>query len=383
MSLSSDMSEARSYSRDYAGYYGKGRDYRQAGAASDMLGAFSDWSRDGGYGCTPCCGGGGYGGGSSASFFSDGTLFALLAGAALAFYILYTTITMAKKRRRRSVRNGKVVYEEEEEEESMFDGFTDIVWQGLEEFEEKIDKIAEGQDSGDDNWISKIYNQFSFFNDVDNSLTEGDLDGIEPPILDETWGLGLRNSSTFKKVSANTTVEDPVKLEQEATRKKREVIDVKQDEDEIVDSEEKCRVDMWRCLSSVIEGGLHYIDNPEGLYGLAKKTMFKVAFHGGVSNVWSGLMTIPEARQIKKCMTGHQECVSYEVLRREAKETMDPADPSFTMYDKETNERLRGETEKKQKHKRERLIINPEFVESMDLGDGAEQFDVDYSTNQV
>lgn len=124
------MSEARSYSRDYAGYYGKGRDYRQAGAASDMLGAFSDWSRDGGYGCTPCCGGGGYGGGSSASFFSDGTLFALLAGAALAFYILYTTITMAKKRRRRSVRNGKVVYEEEEEEESMFDGFTDIVWQG-------------------------------------------------------------------------------------------------------------------------------------------------------------------------------------------------------------------------------------------------------------
>ena len=69
---------------------------------------------------------------------------------------------------------------------------------GLEEFEEKIDKIAEGQDSGDDNWISKIYNQFSFFNDVDNSLSESDLDGIEPPILDETWGLGLRNSSSLK-----------------------------------------------------------------------------------------------------------------------------------------------------------------------------------------
>ena len=80
-------------------------------------------------------------------------------------------------------------------------------------------------------------------------------------------------------------------------------------------------------------------------------------------------------------MTSHQECVSYEVLRREAKDTMDPADPSFTMYDKKTNEKLRGETEKK--HKRERLIINPEFVESMDLGDGAEQFDADYSNNQV
>ena len=69
-------------------------------------------------------------------------------------------------------------------------------------------------------------------------------------------------------MSANTTLEDPVKLEKdEETRKKREVIDDKNDEDDMVDSEEKCRVDMWRCLSRVIEGGLHYIDNPEGLYG--------------------------------------------------------------------------------------------------------------------
>ena len=60
---------------------------------------------------------------------------------------------------------------------------------GLEEFEEKIDKIAEGADGGDDSWIAKIYNQFSFFNDVDNTLTDENMDGIEPPILDETWGL--------------------------------------------------------------------------------------------------------------------------------------------------------------------------------------------------
>ena len=63
---------------------------------------------------------------------------------------------------------------------------------GLEEFEEKIDKIAEGQDSGDDNWISKIYNQFSFFNDGDNSVEEADMEGLEPPLLDTTWGLGQR-----------------------------------------------------------------------------------------------------------------------------------------------------------------------------------------------
>ena len=85
---STDMSEARSY-RDYAGYYGKPRDYRDAQAAGlgaavpDMLGAFSDWDRSGGgYGGGCCCGGGG-GYGATSGLFNDGTLFALLASIAL------------------------------------------------------------------------------------------------------------------------------------------------------------------------------------------------------------------------------------------------------------------------------------------------------------
>ena len=65
---------------------------------------------------------------------------------------------------------------------------------GLEEFEEKVDRIAEGEDDGENSWISKIYNQFSFFNDGENTLEENDMDGLEPPLLDETWGLGLRTS---------------------------------------------------------------------------------------------------------------------------------------------------------------------------------------------
>lgn len=36
---------------------------------------------------------------------------------------------------------------------------------------------------------------------MDNELTEQDLDGIEPPILDETWGLGIRNSSALKSTT--------------------------------------------------------------------------------------------------------------------------------------------------------------------------------------
>ena len=62
---------------------------------------------------------------------------------------------------------------------------------GLEEFEEKVDRIAEGEDDGENSWISKIYNQFSFFNDGENSLEENDMEGLEPPLLDETWGLGV------------------------------------------------------------------------------------------------------------------------------------------------------------------------------------------------
>ena len=68
-------------------------------------------------------------------------------------------------------------------------------------------------------------------------------------------------------VSANTTISEPVKLDE--SRKKREATEEETEDvvDENMDVEEKCRVDMWRCLSRVIEGGLHYIDNPDGLYG--------------------------------------------------------------------------------------------------------------------
>ena len=78
---------------------------------------------------------------------------------------------------------------------------------GLEEFEEKIDKIAEGEDDGENSWISKIYNQFSFFNDGENTLEENDMDGLEPPLLDETWGLGVRTGGKGESSSKLKTLE--------------------------------------------------------------------------------------------------------------------------------------------------------------------------------
>ena len=79
-------------------------------------------------------------------------------------------------------------------------------------------------------------------------------------------------------------------------------------------------------------------------------------------------------------MNDHSECVSYEILRREAQETMDPSDPAFDMYKKKPTKVVKKNNDEKEekKPKRERLIINPEFVESMDQGDGSVQYDEDY-----
>ncbi len=67
---------------------------------------------------------------------------------------------------------------------------------GLEEFEDKIDKIAGGADSGDGSWLGNLYKKFkgSFLDgngmdDSDAAANMDNMDGLEPPILDETWGL--------------------------------------------------------------------------------------------------------------------------------------------------------------------------------------------------
>ena len=84
-------------------------------------------------------------------------------------------------------------------------------------------------------------------------------------------------------------------------------------------------------------------------------------------------------------MNTHAECVSYEILRREAQETMDPTDPEFAMYNKKPTKVKKEMNEEKMEKKmekkpnRERLIINPEFVESLDQSDGSVAYDEDYS----
>ena len=74
---------------------------------------------------------------------------------------------------------------------SIFKKFFLEIFTGLEEFEDKVDKIANGQD--DNSWIGQLYQQFSNNFGMDGSVIDdeeiGDKEGLEPPILDETWGL--------------------------------------------------------------------------------------------------------------------------------------------------------------------------------------------------
>ena len=53
---------------------------------------------------------------------------------------------------------------------------------GIDEFEEKLDKLADGRDDSD--WISQLYSKYASVNQ------DNDWSVPEPPILDTTWEIG-------------------------------------------------------------------------------------------------------------------------------------------------------------------------------------------------
>ena len=75
-----------------------------------------------------------------------------------------------------------------------------LVISGLEDFENKIDKIASGTDNDENSWINKLYNKYNETSE-DNFELSNDMEGLEPPMLDETWGLkdGEEKNETNKR----------------------------------------------------------------------------------------------------------------------------------------------------------------------------------------
>jgi len=284
----------------------------------------------------------------------DIALAATAAALAVGIYVVYRQITLQTGGRKRRALIDKPVEEDVK--------FWDSVYAGLEEFEDKVDKIANGQD--DNSWIGQLYQQFSSNIGIDGSKIDdddiGDKDGLEPPILDETWGL-----EDIHKLheSEEENSDEPRSIS------KRDVKDnqIQNDEDDVDDGnldvisdlmglegESKCKARLFSCLGNVAKGSMHYMNEPGGVTGALQKVFFRVAFHGGIGNVWKALMTIPEARKIKRCMNKQDDCMAFEVLRKEV-ETLDGNGERFISEE-------------------QRLLINPEFVESMDNSDGSEKF---------
>ena len=59
---------------------------------------------------------------------------------------------------------------------------------GLEDFENKVDKVTKGADDDENSWISQIFQKYGHaIFDINEDLKS--MEGLEPPMLDETWGL--------------------------------------------------------------------------------------------------------------------------------------------------------------------------------------------------
>lgn len=299
-------------------------------------------------------------------------LFALLAAFAAAFGFLFRTltqITQGRKRKRSLAGNHETSFGEDNWWEEFKNHLGDQFYHGLEEFEHKIERLAEdGNAENDGSWISNVYHKFKDtfgFDDTNSIEGHAEIDGMEPPMLDERWGLGdvrtLYNSTAngTDLAVANGTEHS---LSKRALYGSESVGNVEQDldlgdlekdfeADEHVrglSGEEKCKAKFWKCTGKVVGGSMHYANEPGGVWGLAKKTMFRMAFHGKYGNVWNALMSVPEARAMKRCLNIQEECLGYEAIRAEA------------------------ESEDKD---RPRILVNPDFVENQDKSDGAEQYD--------
>ena len=122
---------------------------------------------------------------------------------------------------------------------------------GLEDFEDKIDKIASGVDQDENSWINQIYNKLS---DAANENPDDyeESDGLEPPMLDETWGLKDGDEATENEVKTKRSVKD------DTFRKELE---------EIYDGDSSCRSKLWTCMSKVAMGGLSYVNTEDGITG--------------------------------------------------------------------------------------------------------------------
>ena len=91
-------------------------------------------------------------------------------------------------------------------------------------------------------------------------------------------------------------------------------------------------------------------------------------------------------------MTKHTECISMEILRKEAKDTLDPEDPMVEMYSKKTAQENKDNKDNKEEVKAEELrsrwtkrrnLVNPDFVQGLDQDSGYVPYEEDLDQHEV
>jgi len=293
----------------------------------------------------------------------------LLAALAAATFFLFQQITgggrrafQGRRRRKRVLdpdfyHNGEHIYDAAgattifDSDGSSHDVYGDLLWVGLEEFEEKIERLGQAEEKKQEeeggSWINSILKELLRVKQeteeemkeqedeaVDDAADEEDLEKIEPPLLDMSW--------TEDQQKLQTIVDEQV-----AKKRIKRSVETKNKKLKEADIQESCKIKIWRCMSGVLESGVKYIEKPGGIMGAAKQVLFKIAFHGGLSNPWTSLMTIPEARRVARCMRDHDSCVTNQIL----------AD--------QVDNQVVG---------KRRVLVNPEFVQGLDSSDGQFQY---------
>ena len=106
--------------------------------------------------------------------------------------------------------------------------------------------------------------------------------------------------------------------------------------------------------------------------------------------VWHGKAINGDApEQVKDCMTEHTECISMEILRKEAKDTLDPQDPMVGMYSKKTAQENKHNKEEVQAEElrsrwtKRRILVNPDFVQGLDQDSGYVPYEEDLDQHEV
>ena len=53
-----------------------------------------------------------------------------------------------------------------------------------------------------------------------------------------------------------------------------------------------CRLEMWQCVSELLESGIKFLSKPEDISTTLSHLLYKAVFHGGLKSKWSSVMEV-------------------------------------------------------------------------------------------